>query len=93
MGGYIKGTSAASEIKVLTAAFHRASVAIEAAYDPAQAFRDASDLGIIARQISVSAADFRAYLAARLYDENEISLARLGDLLGVSKARAAQLVN
>jgi 8-oxo-dGTP diphosphatase len=92
MGGYVKGTSAAAEIRAIGAAFHRAAVAIEASSDPAAAFKDASDLGELAKQLAAGAADFRAYLAARLSDESQLSLAQLGALLGISKARAAQLV-
>lgn len=92
MAGYIKGTSAGAEIKAMTAAFHRAAVAIEASSDPAEAFADASALGDLAKRITTGATGFRAYLAARMYADDRLSLAQLAALLGISKARAAQLV-
>lgn len=92
MSGYIKGTSAAKEIAGIRAAFTRAVAAIKASPDAEQAFRDASALGDLARLLSGETADFRAYLAASLLDSNQLSLSELAQILGVSKARAAQLV-
>jgi 8-oxo-dGTP diphosphatase len=92
MGGYVKGTSAVKEIAGIRAAFARAVAAIQASPDAEQAFRDAGALGDLARRLSGETADFRAYLAAALLDANALSLSQLARILGVSKARAAQLV-
>jgi 8-oxo-dGTP pyrophosphatase MutT (NUDIX family) len=92
MSGYTKGTSATREAGNIRSAFTRAISAIQAGPDPAQAFRDATDLGNLARQLSSQTADFRAYLAASLLDSNTLSIAQLASILGVSKGRADQLV-
>lgn len=92
MRGYVKGTSAGAEITAIRAAFARAIAAVQASPDAAQAFRDASALGDLAKQLESEAADFRAYLAARLADTNALSVTELGKLLGISRSRAAQLV-
>jgi 8-oxo-dGTP diphosphatase len=93
MAGHVKGTTARGEIKIITAAFHRAAVAIEASSDPAEAFREAGELGDLAQRISAGAADLRGYLAARLYTEKRLTLAELAPLLGVGKTRTAQIVS
>ncbi|HEV2450967.1 MAG TPA: hypothetical protein VGS62_03475, partial [Streptosporangiaceae bacterium] len=65
MRGYEKGTDVTEEIAAMRAAFVRAGAAIRASPDAEQAFRDASALGDVAKQLESEAADFRAYLAAR----------------------------
>ena len=93
MGGYVKGTSANGEMKVIAAALRRAATAIEASYDAEPAFRDASDLAALAARMAGEASALRAYTAYRLRTEQHLSLAQLASLLGVSKARAQQLVD
>ena len=93
MVGYIKGSTAANEMKAMQAAFNRAVAAIRASPEPEQAFKEATELGDLARQLSNETADFRAFLAASLLDANALSLSQLGRVLGVSRGRAAQLVN
>lgn len=93
MSGYIKGTSPGAEADAIRAAFGRAIAAIEASYEPTAAFRDATMLGQLFRQMASETADFRAQLAARLYSENNLSLAELALALDMSRARAAQLVH
>lgn len=73
-------------------AFARAVAAIQASPDAEQAFRDASALGDLAKQLERETADFRAYLAARILDANTLSITQLARILGVSRSRAAQLV-
>jgi 8-oxo-dGTP diphosphatase len=92
MRGYTKGTSVAAEVTAIRAAFARAIAAVQASPDVEQAFRDASTLGDLAKQLESETADFRAYLAARLADTNALSVSELGKLLGMSRSRAAQLV-
>lgn len=92
MRGYEKGTSVTAEVTAIRAAFARAFAAIQASPDAGQAFRDASTLGELAKQLQSETADFRAFLAARLADANTLSVTQLGRLLGMSRSRAAQLV-
>jgi ADP-ribose pyrophosphatase YjhB (NUDIX family) len=92
MRGYVKGTSVAAEIMAIRAAFARAVAAVQASPDAEQAFRDASTLGDLAKQLESETADFRAFLAARLADTNALSITQLAKLLGMSRSRAAQLV-
>ncbi len=92
MRGYLKGTTATGEMRGIQAAFARAVAAIQASPDAEQAFRDASALGDLAKQLESETADFRAYLAARLLDANTLSITQLAQLLGMSRSRAAQLV-
>lgn len=92
MRGYVKGTSAEAEAEVIRAAYARAAAAIKASPDGEQAFRDASALGDLAKQMESEFADFRAYLAARLADANGLSMDQVAKLFGMSRSRAAQLV-
>ena len=61
--------------------------------DPRAAFDGATRLANTLRDAASSAAQVRAGMAAQLWRAEELSLAALADRLGVSKARAAQLVN
>jgi 8-oxo-dGTP diphosphatase len=92
MAGYIKGTTAAGEMAAIKAAFSRAVVAIHAAPDADQAFRDLSALGDLGRQINMEAADARASLAATVLDSNALTITQLATQLGMSRSRAHQLV-
>ena len=91
MSGYVKGTTAAGEMAVIRAAFNRAVTAVRAWPDPEQAFRDATALGALGREITAGVTDFRAYLVADLTAAETLSLSQIADMLGISKARAAQL--
>jgi 8-oxo-dGTP diphosphatase len=92
MRGYMKGTSVADEVAIIREAYARAAAAIRASPDAGQAFRDASAMGDLVKQLESENADFRAFLAARAADTNALSVTELGKLLGVSRSRAAQLV-
>ena len=91
MRGYEKGTSVLAEITVIRAAFARAGTAIQASADVEQAFRDASTLGDLAKQMESETADLRGFLAARLADTG-MSAAQIGKLFDISRSRAAQLI-
>jgi len=92
MRGYVKGTDVAKEIAAMRAAFVHAVAAIKASPDAEQAFRDASALGDLAKQLESETADFRAYLAAKMADSSGMTMGQLAKLLGMSRSRAAQLV-
>jgi 8-oxo-dGTP diphosphatase len=92
MRGYVKGTSVAGEATTIRSAFARAVAAIQASPDAGQAFRDASTLGDLFKQLEGETADFRAFLAARLADTDALSITQLAKLLGMSRSRAQQLV-
>lgn len=92
MRGYVKGTSVPTEVTAIREAFARAGAAIKASPDVEQAFRDASELGDLAKQMESETADLRGILAAYLADTKAMSAAQIGKLFGVSRSRAAQLV-
>lgn len=92
MAGYVKGTNVPDEITVIREAFSRAGTAIRAAADAGQAFRDASSLGELMKQLESETADLRGFLAADLADTKAMSTAQIGKLFGVSRSRAGQLV-
>lgn len=92
MRGYVKGTSVPTEVTAIREAFARAGAAIKASSDVEQAFRDASELGDLAKQMESETADLRGFLAAYLADTKAMSAAQIGKLFGVSRSRAAQLV-
>lgn len=92
MRGYMKGTDVAAEIAAMREAFARAGAAILASPDVEQAFRDASTLGDLAKQLESETADLRGFLAAWLADTKGMSAAQIGKLFGISRSRAAQLV-
>jgi 8-oxo-dGTP diphosphatase len=92
MRGYVKGTDVAAEIAAMREAFARAGAAILASPDVEQAFRDASTLGDLAKQLESETADLRGFLAAWLADTKGMSAGQIGKLFGISRSRAAQLV-
>ncbi len=91
MRGYVKGTNVTDEVQAIRSAFARAGTVIQASPDVEQAFRDASDLGDLAKQMESETADLRGFLAARLADTG-MSAAQIGALFGISRSRAAQLI-
>jgi 8-oxo-dGTP pyrophosphatase MutT (NUDIX family) len=92
MRGYEKGTSAEQEMISVRAAFARAVSAIQAGPDSQQAFREATSLGDLARELTGWAADFRAWKAAELFDSNDLSLTDLAQMLHMSRPRVHQLI-
>jgi 8-oxo-dGTP diphosphatase len=92
MRGYEKGTDVAAEIAAMRSAFVHAVAALRASPDAEQAFRDASALGDVVKQLEAESAAFRAYLAAKMADASGMTMGQLARLLGMSRSRAAQLV-
>jgi DNA-binding transcriptional regulator YiaG len=66
--------------------------AIEADPSSQRALEAATKLGEVARQIIEEAALLRGRMAMRIRDDEKLSLAVLAERIGVSKARADQLV-
>jgi len=91
MRGYEKGTSVPAEITAIREAFARAGAAIKASPDVVRAFRDASDLGDLMKQLESETADLRGFLVAWLADTKAMSAAQISKLLGISRSRASQL--
>jgi hypothetical protein len=79
-------------LEALERAYAAAAAAVESAPDGRAAFGLATDLAFVASHMSESAAKLRAATAARIADEESLSLAALAGKLSMSKARAAQLV-
>lgn len=73
-------------------AFEAAIAAIRAQPDPGRAYEGATELVETLRRLFEKSADLRAESAARIFDTEQMSLAVLADRIGVSKARAAQLI-
>ncbi|MFC0533958.1 hypothetical protein [Phytohabitans kaempferiae] len=76
----------------LARALDQVVAAIKAQGDPQRAFEGATRLADAMREAAESAADLRAQTAVRIWEEEKISLAGLAERIGVSKARAGQLV-
>lgn len=57
-----------------------------------QAFEDATALAELLTSEAIAAGKVRAGIAAQLRDGEQLSLAGLAEVLGISKARADQLV-
>src|SRR5690606_39947820 len=73
-------------------AFDAAIAAINAESDPSQAYAGATELVETLRRLVEASGDQRALSAARIFEHEQMSLAGLADRIGVSKARAAQLM-
>ncbi|MER6578583.1 hypothetical protein [Nonomuraea sp. NPDC001023] len=73
-------------------AFDAALAVINAEPDPSQAYAGATELVETMRRLVEASGDQRALSAARIFDHEQMSLAGLADRIGVSKARAAQLM-
>lgn len=70
-----------------------AAAAIEDDRDLTRAFRLATDLTEALRERTNDAANLRVLAATRTFEAERMSLSSLADRIGVSKARAAQLIN
>jgi hypothetical protein len=79
-------------ITVLEQAHTAATDAINAATDPQQAFTAATEWSSRLRKMHDQVAELRATCAARVWTAEQMSLAELAQRIGVSKARADQLV-
>lgn len=92
MVGYVKGTTPDGEMTAIREAFAKATAAIKAWPDTAEAWETANALGDLTRDLQREAADFRGYLAAYLLDSRQASVAELAAALGVTPQRASQLI-
>ena len=79
-------------ISALREAYDRAVTAIEGHPDRQQALDAATRLADQLRTIADSAAELRARVVERIWEEESLSLTGLGSRVGVSKARAAQIL-
>lgn len=77
----------------LRAAIDRAIAELLALSDPCERFERAGRLVTGLRDVSRRVAQHRAESARDIYDAERVSLAALAETLGVTKARAAQLVD
>jgi 3-methyladenine DNA glycosylase/8-oxoguanine DNA glycosylase len=76
----------------LTRAYKEAAAAIEAIPDPQRAFAYATQLANLVRDLFPEASELRSRTVARIWEAEELSLAALAQRIGVSKARADQLI-
>ncbi|MCP2345135.1 hypothetical protein [Nonomuraea roseoviolacea] len=81
-----------SALEDLEHAFDAAITAINAESDHNVAYNGATELVETLRRLFEASADQRARSAARIFEQERMSLAGLADRIGVSKARAAQLI-
>ncbi|GAA1021470.1 hypothetical protein Aple_073660 [Acrocarpospora pleiomorpha] len=86
------GERARNTLADLERAFDAAVAGIDAEVDPNRAYEGATELVEAVRRLFEASAELRAHSAARLFKEEQMSLAGLADRIGVSKARAAQLI-
>lgn len=73
-------------------AFARATAAIQAQPGANEAWQSANALADFVRDLGTQAADFRAYLASFLLDYHGVTIQELAAFMGVTRARASQLV-
>jgi 8-oxo-dGTP diphosphatase len=92
MPGYEKGTTPEGEMEHLREAFARATAAIRAQAREADAWRYANDLADLVKELSGEAAKFRAWIAWFLHDYHRVTIEELAAFMGVTRARASQLV-
>jgi hypothetical protein len=79
-------------LAALRDAYGKASAAIHGDSHAQHAFESATALADVLRQLAESAATLRARTAARIATEEKLSLSVLATRIGVSKARADQLL-
>ncbi len=83
---------AAEAVAQLRAAYDAARAAITSTGDLHARFDIASAVTAACQAMTEDAAELRAATTTRIYDANPLSLAGLAKMIGVSKARADQLV-
>lgn len=89
---YVKGSTPDGEMQAMREAFARATAAIYAAPNAAEAWQSVERLTELAAGIRGETADFRAYLAAYLLDYHGLTTQELAAFMGVTPARAGQLI-
>jgi 8-oxo-dGTP diphosphatase len=92
MTGYRKGTSPRGELRQIREHVALAGAAIQAWADVREAFDAVTELGQLGQQISKEAGTLRAWLAALMIDERDLSQSQLGRILDLSPGRVGQLV-
>jgi hypothetical protein len=80
-------------LEALAAAAELATAHIEKAANHEAAYRRASQVVEVLQEATASAAGLRVAVVRRIQDAGGLSLAQLGEVIGVSKARAADMVN
>jgi len=76
----------------LREAFAQATAAILAWPSPTEAWQAANDLADLIGDLRGEAAGFRGYVAAYLLDYHRVTITELAAFMGVSRARASQIV-
>jgi parvulin-like peptidyl-prolyl isomerase len=79
-------------IAAIDTAHDQGITAINGATASAEVFAAATELAAHLRRLADSDADLRADIASRIYTARKLSLSSLADHIGVSKARADQLI-
>jgi 8-oxo-dGTP pyrophosphatase MutT (NUDIX family) len=92
MTGLPKGTTPEGEMEHLREAFALATAAIYAMPNATEAWRAADALSGLIKELRGEAADFRGYLAAYLQDYHGVTTAEIAAFMGVSPARASQII-
>lgn len=93
MPGYEKGTTPEGEMDHIQQAFSRATAAIYAWPDAAEAREAADRLQELVGDLRRQAAEFRGHLAVYLMDAHGLSITELAAFLGVSRPRASQIIS
>jgi hypothetical protein len=83
---------AEAAIRALTSAYEAAVSAIRSVADRKQAFDAATKLGDVINNLRTETGKFRAELAGDIYQAESLSLAGLAERIGISRARAQDLV-
>jgi 3-methyladenine DNA glycosylase/8-oxoguanine DNA glycosylase len=84
--------AAADALDALTRAYREAVATINAIPNAQRAFEYATQLANTLRDTYQQASELRTQAAARIWEAEELSLAALAERIGVSKARADQLI-
>ena len=92
MTGYVKGTTPDGEIAHMDESFYRATAAIRAWPDVAQAWEAAKALAKIVEKLRTETADFRDWLAAYMADDRGLTHEELAAFMGVSRAAVSQRI-
>jgi 8-oxo-dGTP diphosphatase len=92
MTGYTKGSTPEGEMTRMREAFARATTAIYAWPNAAEAWQAANDLAGLVGQLRTEAAEFRGHLAVYLADYHGISIRELAAFMGVTPQRASQII-
>ena len=92
MTGYVKGTTPDGEIAHMDEAFYRATAAIRAWPDVAEAWEAAKALAKIVDKLRTETADFRDWLAAYMADTHGLTHEELAAFMGVSRVAVSQRI-